>query len=168
MAASPLECVRLTAKRRVRIWIGKHHIESGASAMGKALVFSPEEIEPGGEIIIDGLHNVYYCKGRICYQARIYDVGVNIDRYGIGTDEEFRSAASRILPFQHGVGNGIFSVSRVHSVDEIPQASTDPIADDVRDEMLENADLLMSQNKPREWQNMLPTIPIKRYHAAHA
>lgn len=152
---SPLECVRLTAKQTVRVWLGKHHMETPHSKNEeKSIIFSPIEIEPGDHIEVDGLGNVCFQLDGHWFAVRIFDVGVNIERHAIGLDEDRRAIARRILPFQYGIGQGIFSAGMVFEGQVKPQHYTRKISNYMRDEMLAKADILQTVDTPLEWQDM--------------
>lgn len=148
------ESVRLTAQRSVQIWVARNHIEDRVgSGKVKKLVFLKKDITPGDTIIIDGSHNAFLRDGAKYFHARIYDVGINIDRHGIGSDRIKREAAFKILPFQYEMGNKTFRVESIHTSEPVRPYPTKPIKPEVFNQMIAAADLL-----PTAIQNELQSL----------
>lgn len=153
---SPLEAVRITARKTIKVWVARERMETPwSNEMKFSFIFSPTEIDPGAQIEIDGLGNVRMTIDDNWLQVRIFDIGVNVDRQAISLDDAKRRAiAQRILPFQYCIGQGMFSVGPVFRAPLRTPPILPKIPRHLRDQLLANADLLQTVGAPSEWQDM--------------
>lgn len=107
------------------------------------MVFSKKDIEPGDVIIISGASNAYYQEKGNFYHARIYNIGINVDRHALKEDQAKRNVVYKILPFQCEIGNGflVSGPAKLIIPDVVP-ARTKLIKADIRENMLRNAELI--------------------------
>lgn len=137
------ENVKLTVQKEMQIWIARNHIETKQKEKKISLVFSKKDIEPGDVIIISGTGNAYYEKEGSFYHARIYNIGINVDRHAPKEDQAKRNAVYKILPFQCEISNGFLVITpEKSSIRDVVPARTKLIKADIRENMLRKADLI--------------------------
>ena len=137
------ENVKLTVQKEMQIWIARNHIETKQKEKKISLAFSKKDIEPGDAIIISGTGDVYYEEEGRFYHARIYNIGINVDRYAPKEDQAKRNAVYKILPFQCEISNGLLvATPEKSSIHDVVPVRTKLIKAETRENMLRNAELI--------------------------
>lgn len=144
----PQESVFLRIHKPMVLWIGTHKAAHVART-----IFSPVQVDIYSEICINGKHEVL-CKnkGSSWFQARLYNVAINPERYLLHNQKNDLSILSRILPFQYCISQGALSVDSTKKAGQLKIGQTILIEQDEYQQLEVSADLLSTPYAPQEMQ----------------